>query len=538
MLDRSHMPPGTTAITQHLMTLTMTRGMRRVFAELGVPAETLEMRFVHGHPYTRLRPLIGAGKPPTKLPPLPILKLVTRLHPAMRRRNATAARSMAAEPWLRVIDEWHKGGRADLVRRNLAIQDVDLRHLDEAALFEHVHRCLDHCTETIEHHFWLHGFDIGPIGQLLHAGRAWGVGSADLLPLLEGASPSTSAPSKLLTRIREAVEASGVVPESLDDVRRASPDAAELLDDYLRHHGALLFSRYDVDGLTLGERPDLVLASILHASVHDANRDTVARTARVRDRIPSEHRARFDQLLRNARGAMDLRDDNGPITAEWPMGLLRLALLELGERLALSGAADDREHVFELHVDEIEHRTLPGAGELAARAERRRAQKRLDPPRTIGPEEVAPPPSVLPGPLREMVEMVQVVMAEMGMDGAVHTSVASELDGSDADGLRGCGIGDGPVTGTARVAESPEAALDTMDPGDILVVTCTTPAYNVVLSLAGGVVTAEGGPMSHAAVLARELGIPAVVGAADALSRIPDGARVEVDPVAGRVRVL
>ena len=58
-----------------------------------------------------------------------------------------------------------------------------------------------------------------------------------------------------------------------------------------------------------------------------------------------------------------------------------------------------------------------------------------------------------------------------------------------------------------------------------------------MLALAGAVVTANGGPLSHAAVLSRELGIPAVVGASGALS-IPDGATVEVDPVAGAVRIV
>ena len=54
----------------------------------------------------------------------------------------------------------------------------------------------------------------------------------------------------------------------------------------------------------------------------------------------------------------------------------------------------------------------------------------------------------------------------------------------------------------------------------------------------GAIVTADGGPLSHAAVLARELGIPAVVGARGALTDIPDGALIDVDPVAGEVRVV
>jgi pyruvate,water dikinase len=56
--------------------------------------------------------------------------------------------------------------------------------------------------------------------------------------------------------------------------------------------------------------------------------------------------------------------------------------------------------------------------------------------------------------------------------------------------------------------------------------------------LAGGVVTEEGGPLSHAAVIARELGLPALVGTRDACSQIPDGAQIELDPSGGAVRVL
>ena len=66
----------------------------------------------------------------------------------------------------------------------------------------------------------------------------------------------------------------------------------------------------------------------------------------------------------------------------------------------------------------------------------------------------------------------------------------------------------------------------------------TTPAYNVVLPLCGGLVTTEGGPLSHAAVLARELGLAAVVGASGALLELRDGMEVEVDPVAGEVRLV
>ena len=66
--------------------------------------------------------------------------------------------------------------------------------------------------------------------------------------------------------------------------------------------------------------------------------------------------------------------------------------------------------------------------------------------------------------------------------------------------MQGAGVGTAPYRGTARVATSPEVALDSMAPGDVLVVRFTTPAYNTVLMIAGAVVTTEGALLSHAAV--------------------------------------
>lgn len=66
----------------------------------------------------------------------------------------------------------------------------------------------------------------------------------------------------------------------------------------------------------------------------------------------------------------------------------------------------------------------------------------------------------------------------------------------------------------------------------------TSEAFNVALSLIGAIVTDRGGVLSHAAIVARECGIPAVVGSRDATALIPDGARVRVDGTKGEVRIL
>ena len=230
---------------------------------------------------------------------------------------------------------------------------------------------------------------------------------------------------------------------------------------------------------------------------------------------------------------MDLRDDNGPNTYELPVGILRYALLEAGRRAVNAGRGSDPRLTFELRPDEVVPFVLNDAGpsveSLVARAEQRRADARLTPPAVLGPVEVTPPLDLLAPAHQRFVGAVQSVLAHMGMSAAGQPP---------KDRLQGAGVGSAPYRGQARVALTPEEALDTMTPGDVLVVRFTTPAYNTVLALAGAVVTTEGALLSHAAVMARELGLPAVIGAEGALDDIPDGADVEVDPVAGTVTIL
>ena len=529
-LDRSHMPGGCTPLVQELMSATEPTAMRRVFAELGAPVETMSVAFVHGHIYTRLRPLIAPDRPSAKSPPKWVLKLVVRVHPEMRRRARTAAHVFASAPWNAVIHDWHHGGRAAIVAGNLALQDVPIAQLDDAELMVHLRECWHNCLRNWEQHFWLHGYDLGPLGRFLYAAESWGVPADDLLSLLEGASPSTSGPAREGASIAALVRATGVEPATLDELRSLSTEIDAAVTAYLREREWVLFSRYDFDGLTLGERPDVVLGSILASAALDTTAQVQARTQVVRAAVPAKHHTEFDQLLASARDAMDLRDDNGPVTAEWPAGLVRRALLEVGARLVAAGRSDRRELAIELLPSELAATgvaELPDGNELQARADARGAQRLLAAPAVLGSPEAAPPLDVLPHALSQMVGAVQAVVRHLGMDGQVAAS-----------GLHGVGIGTRSVTAVARVAASPEDALDRLQPGEVLVVACTTPAYNLVLSLAGGIITAAGGPMSHAAVLARELGIPAVVGAHAALVMVPDGATVTIDPVAGTVSVL
>ena len=103
--------------------------------------------------------------------------------------------------------------------------------------------------------------------------------------------------------------------------------------------------------------------------------------------------------------------------------------------------------------------------------------------------------------------------------------------------LKGHASSAGRVRGTARIIRS-LAEADRLGRGEILVSETTAPPWTPLFAVAAAVVTDAGGVLSHCAVVAREYGIPAVVGAGTATQRIADGQLIEVDGDAGIVRIL
>ena len=120
----------------------------------------------------------------------------------------------------------------------------------------------------------------------------------------------------------------------------------------------------------------------------------------------------------------------------------------------------------------------------------------------------------------------------MGIDVAAWTPAAEE---SQVGGtLKGIGASAGRVTAHARVLHGPEDFAQ-MRPGDVLVAATTTPAWTPLFAMAAAVVTDVGGPLSHGSIVAREYGIPAVMGTGVATRRIRSGQVIVVDGSAGTV---
>ncbi len=540
-LDRSHFANPITPMIEAVTVDAVESAYRRVFAELGVPAETMAMRFVHGFAYTQVKPLLGGSS--SRQPPDVVVRAAFRLHPELRRRERLAKANLDAPPWLAVLERW-PNREQELIKLNLSMQQVDLDTLDNDQLTDELRRVHNHVRERNEEHHVLHASDIGPLGLFVAACADWGINAAEALAALIGASPETSEPQRMLRAIRDEVDAKGTIPQNLDQVSSTSARAAQLLRAYLHVYGWIIYSGYDLDDRALLEDPALILKSIMNARVTDTDTDApIVRANRLRPRVPTEHRAEFDEKLAGARQAMHMRDAQGPLTIEWPLGLLRRVVLELGRRAKAVNRIERPTDVTELSLDEccdLLTSAVPTSQTIASRRDTRHALRLADPPSYLGGEPQEPPLHLLPIGMRTLAQVTQASIDALGM-GAIAAdtrNAASELDGGSQ--LSGVGINTDqkPWVGPAVVAVDASDALNRLEPGMALVTHATSPAFNVVIGIAGALVTASGGPMSHAAVLAREIGLPAVVGVFGATDQITDGDTIEVDPTTGTVRRL
>ena len=505
-------------------------------ARYGLPISHIEVRFVNDHCYARVRP-VGAPEPkpgkPAKAPPGFVLWALARLHPELRRRAKAAQRALDARVWREDLRQWDQHGRAEMIAAARTLQGEPIEDFDDDALVRHLGRALDHLELGMGTHFQLTPIHDLPLGRLLLSCRSWGIDDADVFALFAGSSPASTASAAWLASIAHALDDAGVQAQTLDDVRSASPNARAALDDYLTDHGWRVVTQYSPRGLTLIELPEVLLRAISAAGKSDGP-PPPADVDAVRDRVPLGDRTRFDALLDDARACYGSRDDNVALTFMWPNGIVRRALLEAGRRLACRGMLLDPDHVFALGEAEIAA-ALGGdtryRAEAAAREARRMAAEADGAPAQLGDEEGPPPnPAVFPA---AMAELVRATFLGFEIEGAFKSERVEEAVWSGA----GTGIGSTPYTGRACVAASAEDALDKLEAGDILVTPHTTPAFEAIMPIAGALVTDHGGLMSHAALVCREYGIPAVVGVAGATDHITDGQLLTVDPSTSQVLI-
>jgi pyruvate,water dikinase len=298
----------------------------------------------------------------------------------------------------------------------------------------------------------------------------------------------------------------------------------EELEAFLARHGHLGQSFDDLTLPSWAEEPSLLLVELAKRVDHPPEPASarVARLAREADALADAFRARvaddpaklaeFERVLAQAREIGHLTETHNYWIDRLCQARLRTLALRVGERLVQAGVISGPSDVFYLHRDEIAALLRRPEDRQALVARRRADQARwrlVRPPKVLGLPLKAEPPN------------------RFGGD-------ATESD--DEKVLRGTGASAGVVRGPARVVLGPDD-FGKVGPGDIIVAPSSNPSWVPLFTIAAGLVTNTGGVLSHAAVVAREFSLPAVVGTREATVRITDGQIVELDGTTGLVRL-
>jgi pyruvate,water dikinase len=321
---------------------------------------------------------------------------------------------------------------------------------------------------------------------------------------------------------------------AVEDALRTNPETAlaalstlprgreflSALETHLARHGHQLAS-FDLSLPTLADDPRPVLTAIqaflngkespyIRQERMAAEREHAIATTM--NRLSTRDQETFKRLLSIAQNAARLRED-----ALFDVGLawtpMRHCALELGRRLEQVNVITKSTDVFWLNIDEI-NAALSTTSSLAARVIERQANgdvwNQVDAPYLlpVGSKPVFWWRWIFPTP-------------ELQRHPDAHT-------------LIGLGVSPGKVTAVARVIHS-LADMQQLNPGEILVTRTTTPAWTPLFARAAGLVTDLGGPLAHGSIVAREVGLPAVMGTGNATRKIRSGQVITILGSDGKV---
>lgn len=523
--DPVHMPRPMTRYYQETHPPAFKTGTNDFARFYGMLIDGLDMAYVNGFGYRRIVPALEAEIP---------------------QRFARAEEVMTKKLWREQLRDWDETQKPVAIARHCELQAIDPDALSDADLIAYLKRCRDHHAAMIAQHMRFTAGAVLPVGDfLVHAGEWTGLPHADLLDLMRGASEVSGGGSQEMARLKKAfaddptarklLESDGDPAQVLAKLRALGGEAGAALSAYLDLVGNRLIDGFDIAEPTALEMPDALLRSIRIAVAPDekAAADIDAKIAAVRAKVPAAQQKEFDELLGEARRNYRLRDERGVYSDIWASGIMRRAALAAGRRVASKGRIAMPQHMLDANFDEmcalVSGSGGPSAEELASRAAYRTGHTAKEAPAHLGdPAPPAPDLSKLPP---HAARLMRAMLTSLG-----HLFGSSQAVNEEAV-LYGLAASKGIYEGPARRVSGP-SEFGLIAKGDVLITESTTEAFNILLPLLGGIVTDNGGLLSHAAIVAREYGIPGVVGTREATEKIVTGMRVRVDGDAGEVTVL
>jgi rifampicin phosphotransferase len=526
-LDKMHAPRPVTPLSFDLVVHRLSDGFTKAQAEYDCPI-MVSAREVNHYYYVAFHPIPDEAE---------IADRMTRYHGKIASMVPGVGKT------------WDEQWKPEVIATNVPLKTADWSQLDDAELVAK----LDELTDEMRHQWWIHGH----INFVLLSSSAFcDMYDAVMRPddptesyqTLHGFPTTSVDASRGLWALSRTVLANPALkqlfettpPRELPAALDASDEGRafrQRLDEFLFDYGWRHDAVYDLADVPWREDPSIPLASIVAMTKLDESEDPevvyqqkVARReelmARVRAKLADEPEtlAQFEELYEAARYSFPLTEDHAFYIDQMFISVLRRFCLAVGDRLVAKGVFDRADDVFYLYRDEVVAALEAAEGSVDQRAlvAGRRATfeqaSRTPAPINLG---TPPPPPEVPDPFMDavVIRLLGFVPAEESTDPAM------------LKGVPGC---QGAYTGTARVVRSLEEAGDLED-GEVMVCEMTLPPWVPVFSVAGAIVADTGGVLCHTAIVAREMGLPCVVGTEAGTTAIRTGQTITVDGTKGFV---
>ncbi|HEX3303755.1 MAG TPA: PEP-utilizing enzyme [Thermomicrobiales bacterium] len=521
--DMMHNPDPMSPLQQSLQPSTF-YGWQKAMREFGMPFKAMHVRFQNFYQYDRV-------------------EMIEPASPEEARAGGEALEATMKVEVARLGDRWeneHLPRTRQIIDRFIAME-----HDSATASLVDIAAMLDE-FENLRAELWtIHFRTVLPMMLAMQTydelyADLFGGTEADAHILLGGRLTRSVAAGIGLSDLAATARAAGLdrliieTPlESLIQELRMSEDGRAVLDELGRYLDEFGYRSDLFDIMTPTWRENLLIplaavrAYLMNGFNTSADHDAKARAAdealnAARGRLasyPEPVRQQFEAMVRAGRVAASLQEDHNFYIDQHSVAWTRLLFLQIGGRLAAAGVLDSRDDIFMIRLDEIRD-LLSNPIDDSIRGQTRKTVAE----RGAGIEHamtLTPPPFLGPPPEAPTEDNVIV----RGMD---RFWGAPPRPAEGPGQLMGNAGSRGVATGEAFVAHNLSDATN-LQPGQILIAMTTMPAWTPFFGVAAAVVTETGGPLSHCAVVAREYGIPAVVGAAGAMSAIQPGQRITVD---------
>lgn len=513
-------------ISNHLWELLVParhEGIRRGFERFGCAIEYFEFTRIRGRQYGRVQYIENPER--------------------LAERRQIAEQAFSSKRWREDCAAWPVF-RNSFRLRLMEFSHRDPRSLPAAELHETIVRLRALLTEGTVQHFVQQPASMIPVGDWVRQTNEWtGVPTPEIIATLQAFRSDCDTHPQVINELVEAIrsnrEAMAILndpaacpKERLQRLRQLSAGIARRFDAYMDEYADRIITGFDISDMTLRELPEVTLSIIVSGINASPLRSVDAfRLQRIRDLVPAQKRDAFEAGLAETRTAYGLHDEDARITYLWPLGLLRQAVLAAAERLVGEGKLRVAEDVFHATPSELDclmaGESSPSIAELSWRAEQWWSWANNEPPSSFGEQPACPDVETLGCACARITSAIMFYLAE---------TENHDNCGTKSSVVQGLAASPGCYQGRARIIRDP-SDFAKLSPGDVLVARTTSPAYNVVMPTVGAIVTDRGGTLCHAAIIAREFNIPAVVGTSQATTQIPEGAHVLVDGTRGFVAV-